>query len=751
MKPGINNMEKLMRLASILFLICVAVLQCFSMVYQNITMKGWHMELNKILSRFSNVTEIVNNQYMAKCPSHDDKTPSLSIKYDSKKKRVIFYCHTGCKLKKILKKVKFKMEVLKNIKNDKKNTTLSKKTAQQRNTLKSKHENGNEEDLENLPLGCSFSEYSKVKKIPGKFLKKMGVEKGQMKGAQILKIAYKDENGNTVAIRYRIRLSGSNKFKWNKGAKLCLYGLWRLNKFKKKYIILVEGESDCQTLWFNKFPALGVPGANNWNDDRDSKHFSTFDRVYVVFEDDPGGRTLVKKLSQSVIKDKVRVVTLGKYKDASDLHTSNPGKFSTRFKKYLKKAVPLVDFNSLLEKQDNKAKEEERKEAFEQCKEIAESKDILNLFTEALSACGVVGESKVTKIIFLSVCSRVLKEPVSIIVKGQSSSGKSYLVKSILSNFFDPEAYFPLTSASEKALIYTKEPFENRFIWIYEMHTSKKSFFDYLVRTLLSEGRIDYETTVLRDDGERETVKIVKEGPTGLILTTTKIKLNEENENRCLTLTTDDTEEQTRDILRIIAEEASGETVFNPAPWLALQRYIELSTKDVTIPYARALAELFNPNAVRARRDFTKVMNFIRTHALLHQVNRKRDKAGRIIANFKDYKVVNGLIERALSYSVLSSVPAKIRDTVEAVDLMIDDVEAQEKGVKVRPISEALGIDRGTAWRWVREATNLGYLENLETKKGGTGRYIIGDKMPKPKNLLPTTKKLKVHYKKLKK
>jgi len=51
------------------------------------------------------------------------------------------------------------------------------------------------------------------------------------------------------------------RFAWEKGNHTMLYGLDRLNEIKKlRWVLLVEGESDCWTLWSHPLPALGIPG-----------------------------------------------------------------------------------------------------------------------------------------------------------------------------------------------------------------------------------------------------------------------------------------------------------------------------------------------------------------------------------------------------------------------------------------------------------------------------------------------------------
>ena len=38
-------------------------------------------------------------------------------------------------------------------------------------------------------------------------------------------------------------------------------------------VVLVEGESDAQTLWLHGYPALGLPGASTWSEKRDAAFF----------------------------------------------------------------------------------------------------------------------------------------------------------------------------------------------------------------------------------------------------------------------------------------------------------------------------------------------------------------------------------------------------------------------------------------------------------------------------------------------
>lgn len=239
---------------------------------------------------------------------------------------------------------------------------------------------------------------------------------------------------------------------------------------------------------------------------------------------------------------------------------------------------------------------------------------ILARFASAASDGGLVGECSLAKILYLAITSRVLDKPVSLGVKGLSSSGKSFTVETVL-KFFPASAVWAKTAISQKALLYTKESFVHRTIVLYEVDALREGADEdqtaYFVRSLLSEGRLDYEVTVRSPEkGEGFTTrKITKEGPTGLIFTTTRAQIHGENETRVLSITSDDSSGQTARILGALAKGPDGGVDLRP--WLALQEWIQRAEHRVTIPYAAALARLVPPAAVRLRRDFKAVLGLI--------------------------------------------------------------------------------------------------------------------------------------------
>ena len=168
---------------------------------------------------------------------------------------------------------------------------------------------------------------------------------------------------------------------------------------------------------------------------------------------------------------------------------------------------------------------------------------ILDRLAEEVQARGLVGEERLAQTLYLVQTSRLLDKQVSAGVKGHSASGKSHAVETV-TKFFPPESYLEFTAMSEKALIYSTEEYAHRTLIAYEIVALREGVEDdmtsYFIRSLLSEGRIEYAVTVRDEAGGFTTKTIIKEGPTNLVFTTTKTKVHAENETRILSLATDD-------------------------------------------------------------------------------------------------------------------------------------------------------------------------------------------------------------------
>ena len=296
---------------------------------------------------------------------------------------------------------------------------------------------------------------------------------------------------------------------------------------------------------------------------------------------------------------------------------------------------------------------------------------------------------------------------------------------------FPDEAYYALTAMSERALAYSEEPIVHRMLVLYEAAGQSGDMGSYLMRSLLSEGRIRYEFVEKTKDGLRARV-IEREGPAGLIVTTTATRLHPENETRMVSLTVADTKEQTRAIFHALADE--GGATPNLAPWHALQRWLALGECRVAVPFVLALAELVPPKAVRLRRDFGLLLTLIRAHALLHRATRNTDADGAIVATLDDYEAVRALVEPLIAAGVEATVPEAMRETVEAVGRLCPK---DEQTASVAAIARELRLDKSAASRRASAAKERGYLINHESRRGQPAKYALGEPLPEDSPILP--------------
>jgi putative DNA primase/helicase len=92
-------------------------------------------------------------------------------------------------------------------------------------------------------------------------------------------------------------------------------------------------------MWHHGIPAIGVPGAASWNEERDAPLLDGIPTIYVVIEPDKGGETMREWVSRSTIRDRVKLIYLP-VKDPSALHLQDPGEFTQRWQAACLDAIP---------------------------------------------------------------------------------------------------------------------------------------------------------------------------------------------------------------------------------------------------------------------------------------------------------------------------------------------------------------------------------------------------------------------------
>ncbi len=200
----------------------------------------------------------------------------------------------------------------------------------------------------------SVEQYSFDKRLPADFLTETCrvTTKKERGGLTCLQMPYFTEDNQQAAIRKRY---GKKEFRWQRGSagKICLYGEWRLPEIRKVgWAILVEGESDTQSLWYMGLPAIGVAGASMFK----SYQAATVQglKLYIHKEPDGGGETFATKmfrgLKEGGFTGEVYIWSCDRLgtKDPSDLYIKHGKEEAAQLIKEALKKAERIDLDAQL-------------------------------------------------------------------------------------------------------------------------------------------------------------------------------------------------------------------------------------------------------------------------------------------------------------------------------------------------------------------------------------------------------------------
>jgi hypothetical protein len=687
--------------------------------------------LDRLLGRLDGVRQ-TRTGYIARCPSHADRDPSLSIT-EADDGRVLVKCFAACTAAGIVAAVGLTMADLFPGRSAG-SAPAPKQRARRKNGDPGGQGDGggtpHPETDSNArtapPTGLTLGQYAEAKKLDPAFLWRLGVAEFYLDRTPAVRIPYSDGAGNIVAVRFRLALTGPDRFRWKNGSKACLYGLNRLADARAAgHVVLVEGESDAHTLWFHNFPAVGLPGANTWREEW-AAHLDGIPVVYIVIEADTGGEAVRRWLAASSIRDRARLVQLAGVKDPSALHLVNPDGFKTAWAAAVGAAIPWVELHRA--EQDREAIE-----AFKLARPLLEDPGILERVAEAMRAAGYAGDLTPPLLAYAAMTSRLLERPMNLVFVAPSAAGKNRAVDAA-AVLIPPEAIHVEKAGSARALVYADEDYQHRVVVVNEADSIPgEGPAASAIRALAADNSMNYDV-VEKDErtGRHRTRHIVKPGPTGLITTSTE-SLPPQFGTRHLEVSLSDDPGQTRAVMLAHAQSVTGTNGVAPdtAPFLALQQWLAVAgAKQVIVPFATTLSHLVPPTAVRMRRDFRQLLTCVQAVALLRQCQRERTGAGTVIATIEDYAEARALLVAVFDTIAAEGVTPAVRETVMAVRPDEEEVSAAE-------LARRLNRSKGTISYRVSRAVEGGWLVNREARRGCPAKLARGVPLPETVTALP--------------
>jgi hypothetical protein len=336
-------------------------------------------------------------------------------------------------------------------------------------------------------------------------------------------------------------------------------------------------------------------------------------------------------------------------------------------------------------------------------------------------------------------------------VVAESSSGKNYAVN-MARDFHPPDAVHAFSAASPMALVYSAEDFEHKVVFYEEADSiPDEGPAGSLIRSLAEDNRVVYWVTEeTKDEGtegrkRRVTRKVEKQGPTGLITTSTK-SLPHQLNTRMLEDHIPDDPQQTRAVMRVQARGVNpqdNERSIDLSPFIEFQELIGIACHSVVVPFADVLADLVPITAVRMRRDFKKLLTAVQAIALLYQFQRTPGNV--IIATLDDYAKVRWLFGPLFEAVAADGLTPVIRETVEALPGPASK-SISEADLQKRLSAKGQNLTKGTiSWR-VKKAIEAGWIINDEWRKGQPAKLRRGAPLPDSETGLPSVEDVRARF-----
>jgi hypothetical protein len=576
--------------------------------------------------------------------------------------------------------------------------------------------------------GVTLAQLAEHKKIPVEQLRSFGLSDFRHHGANAVKIPYADVDGNVAAIRYRVGLGkDGQRFRWRRGDHPLLYGLGRLAEIREEgWAFLVEGESDCWTLWHHGLPALGIPGKSVWR----AEWVKYLTGLSVYMWQEPDAQDLVLRIAESFTDFRVIVAPHG-IKDPSEAHIQG---------------IDLVKWLADLKSSAINARDLLRERAGNDIEKLAaqaasvlKADDPLDLVkAEITTSYG--GDINPAVIVYLTATTRLLAMrpgamPTHLLLLSQASSGKSYTIGTAL-RLLPKEGVHIIDAGSPRVLIYDDCDLRHRLVVFSEadsLPSGEDNPAASAVRNLLQDHYLHYSVVMRNaETGQFQVCEIQKPGPTVLITTAVR-RLGNQLMSRLFTLEISDEPGQIRRALAAQAKmEAEGTREPDPA-LIAYQSYLQAKAPwDVHVPFVDKLAEAIGQSATAPRilRDFARLVSLIKAVAVVRHCHRTTDNTGRVVAELQDYATVRELVNDIYVTSLTGS-SRQIRQVV----LKVADLKKDSTKVTVTSVAKSLHISKMAASRRVKAALEEGWLVNAETRRGYPFDLAVGEPLPEDEGL----------------
>ena len=332
-------------------------------------------------------------------------------------------------------------------------------------------------------------------------------------------------------------------------------------------------------------------------------------------------------------------------------------------------------------------------------RELLEDPQFLFNVGQQIGAAGVIGEDRNRLVIYLACLTCALEKPVSVLVKGPTSTGKNNLVKAVLS-LVPEQSVVTRSSFSNKALAHGATRLAEKVVYLAEHRGGKDA--EFFRRLLQSEGALYHEATVVAG-AKRETEVASRIGAPVFVSTTTDEKVYPDDETRFLSLRADESARQTRNVVRAQFSDERQEEPMHLEAWHEAFRILCKKVPTFRYPsWFGCLAERIPASQSRARRDVPRFLGLLKAVALSRSFSdgRRNKNREQLEISFADYCVAHRILADAFSSTYSGAHPASLQVAESVRELS----GIHERPVTVKELAEAMGWKKQLTYKWLTDA-----------------------------------------------
>jgi len=360
----------------------------------------------------------------------------------------------------------------------------------------------------------------------------------------------------------------------------------------------------------------------------------------------------------------------------------------------------------------------ERKEATD----LANDPNLIETIKAKLTQTGIVGEDENKTFLFIVAVSHIQENPLNALIQGSSGSGKTRLLKQIF--YCMPDEDKKIFSRCSEKMLYNvpKFYFKNKVVCFEDVDGLGEEA-EYAWRELVSNGELISGVSYKDEKGNIGIKELTVYGPIASIACTTRGAVYADNMSRLFLIAIDESKAQTQRINDYQAAEAQGliNKQDQKRATKELQNYVRiLDPYTVHNPFA---TKLKLPENIRdERRLYRLYLYFIDMITVLHQYQRQKTKANKLVATKQDCQIAKDLMFECIMLK-MDELDGSLRQFFERLKEYV--IKQSNHDFTQKEIREALQVKKTQLSYYINELISLEYIQQTSSHINRGNKYKV--------------------------